>query len=93
MHHIKKFSLLYDKQKLTNSKTSLSWTLVTLYIVPSNTTMNLGFGKTFQRNKTDWTLSLFVDNIADELNIGRALANKISFDPGRTWRIQLKNRF
>lgn len=65
----------------------------TLYIVPSNTTMNLGFGKTFQRDKTDWTLSLFVDNITDELNIGRALANKISFDPGRTWRLQLKNRF
>jgi iron complex outermembrane receptor protein len=65
----------------------------TLYVVPSNTTMNLGFGKTFQRNKTDWTVSLFVDNFTDEFNIGRALPDKISFDPGRTWRLQLKNRF
>jgi hypothetical protein len=65
----------------------------TLYIVPSNTTMNLGFGKTFQRKETDWTVSLFVDNFTDELNIGRALPDKISFDPGRTWRLQLKNRF
>ncbi|MDA1382650.1 MAG: TonB-dependent receptor plug domain-containing protein [Bacteroidetes bacterium] len=65
----------------------------TLYIVPSNTTMNFGLGKTFQAKRSEWTVSLFVDNITDELNIGRALPDKISFDSGRTWRLQVRNRF
>jgi len=55
--------------------------------------LNLGIGKTFQGETIDWTVSLFVDNITDEVNIGRALPEKISFDPGRTWRLQLRNRF
>ncbi len=65
----------------------------TLYSIPAETVINVGVGKQFQLDRSRWTVSLFIDNLTDELAIGRAMPWKVSFDPGRTWRLQFKNEF
>ena len=65
----------------------------TFYRVPAESVMNLGVGKQFKGERSTWTVSLFVDNFTDEEALGRMMPWKVSFDPGRTWRLQIKNNF
>ena len=64
-----------------------------LYNVPSETKLNLGLGKEFERERSTWRVALFVDNLTDVLSTGRSINFKSSFDPGRTIRLQFKNNF
>ena len=64
-----------------------------LYHVPSETKLNLGLGREFERERSTWRVALFVDNLTDVLSTGRSINFKSSFDPGRTVRLQFKNSF
>ena len=64
-----------------------------LYHVPSESKLNLGLGKEFERDRSTWRVALFVDNLTDVLSTGRSINFKSSFDPGRTIRLQFKNNF
>jgi outer membrane receptor protein involved in Fe transport len=64
-----------------------------LYHVPAETKLNFGIGREFERERSTWRVSLFVDNLTDVLSTGRSINFKSSFDPGRTIRLQFRNNF
>ena len=64
-----------------------------LYHVPAEMKLNFGIGREFERERSTWRVSLFVDNLTDVLSTGRSINFKSSFDPGRTIRLQFRNNF